>query len=236
MRNEHAGHSELSRKGFNLRAVFDPVGLPNDIRKNFIEAGFELGSNVRVVLIGMGGDSLWSIINQEYIGVSDPFDECSIYAAKEVSKIYWDDPNITILYPGNHIIPLQKLGELAGWSYPSPLGIGIHPKYGTWFAYRAAFLIDAPLQVTEPESHPSPCEICVDKPCINAYPAGALDSKRDINLRKCIGQRLSESSDCATRCHSRMACPVGLDTRYSSKQIEYHGSRSLESIKQWSAE
>ncbi len=236
MRNEHAGHAELSRKGFNLRAVFDPVSLPSDIKKNFIEAGFELGSNVRVVLIGMGGDSLWSIINQEYIGVSDPLDECSIYAAKEVSKIYWDDPNITILYPGNHIVPLQKLGELAGWSYPSPLGIGIHPKYGTWFAYRAAFLIDTPLQVTKPESHPSPCENCVDKPCINACPAGALDSKRDINLRKCIGQRLSESSDCATRCHSRMACPVGLDTRYSSKQIEYHGSRSLESIKQWSAE
>ena len=86
MRNEHAGHSELSRKGFNLRAVFDPVSLPNDIRKNFIEAGFELGSNVRVVLIGMGGDSLWSIINQEYIGVSDPFDECSIFAAKEFPR------------------------------------------------------------------------------------------------------------------------------------------------------
>ena len=64
MRNEHAGHSELSRKGFNLRAVFDPASLPSDIKKNFIEAGFELGSNVRVVLIGMGGDSLWSIINQ----------------------------------------------------------------------------------------------------------------------------------------------------------------------------
>ena len=236
MRNEHAGHSELSRKGFNLRAVFDPVSLPSDIKKNFIEAGFELGSNVRVVLIGMGGDSLWSIINQEYIGVSDPFDECSMLLQKKVSKIYWDDPNITNLYPGNHIVPLQKLGELAGWSYPSPLGIGIHPKYGTWFAYRAAFLIDAPLQVTKPESQPSPCENCVDKPCINACPVGALDSERDINLRKCIGQRLSESSDCANRCHSRMACPVGPDTRYSSKQIEYHGSYSLESIKQWAVE
>ena len=75
MRNEHAGPSELSRKKINLRAVFDPVGLPNDISKNWIEAGFKLRSNVSVVIIVMGGESLWSIINQECMGVSDPFDE-----------------------------------------------------------------------------------------------------------------------------------------------------------------
>ena len=131
MRNEHAGHSELSRKGFNLRAVFDPASLPNDIRKNFIEAGFELSSNVRVVLIGMGGDSLWNTVNKIFIGSSDPFDEYSISAVKEIAKNYWDNTNITVLYPENHIVPLQKLGELAGWSFPSPLGIGVHPKYGS---------------------------------------------------------------------------------------------------------
>ena len=39
MRNEHAGHSELSRKGFNLRAVFDPADLPH------IEQNTEIGLN-----------------------------------------------------------------------------------------------------------------------------------------------------------------------------------------------
>jgi ferredoxin len=130
------------------------------------------------------------------------------------------------------VIPLQQLGEAAGWSYPSPLGSGISPVYGVWFAYRAAFLIDADLPLVYEEPAPAPCDSCLDKPCIQSCPVGAAQPGA-FDIEGCAGHRLGPDSPCADRCLARMACPYFPEQRYSLEQIRYHYGRSLESLRAW---
>ncbi len=55
-------------------------------------------------------------------------------------------------------MPLQQLGRLAGWHQSSPLGSGMHPQWGLWYAYRVFVwleiephaLDDDPASVTHP--------------------------------------------------------------------------------------
>jgi epoxyqueuosine reductase len=127
---------------------------------------------------------------------------------------------------------LQQLGELAGWSHPSPLGQGINPTYGVWFAYRAVFLTTAELPLTGGAPRPSPCDACLDKPCLSACPAGAVQPAR-FDIDGCANYRLQPASPCADRCLARMACPYFPEHRYSLEQIRYHYGRSLETLAAW---
>lgn len=82
----------------------------------------------------------------------DPLDSFSV--SKATRAIHagfgrWLDhgaATVRFLYPQNqgevaHHAPLQKLGLAAGWHQPSPLGTGIHPVWGLWYAYRALAIV-----------------------------------------------------------------------------------------------
>ena len=129
------------------------------------------------------------------------------------------------------VIPLQQLCRLAGWSHSSPLGLDIHPHFGTWFACRAAFLIQAPLEPTSIEGGASPCEDCSDKPCRSACPADAVQPGKTFSLDACVGHRLQPQSSCASQCLARSVCPAGAGWRYTEEQIRYHGQQSLASLR-----
>jgi len=231
--DEKAGHDWLEGQGFQIRAVLDPECFPSDLREAFASLGIEYAPGVRLVVLAMGGALLWDRIEGRIHTCSDPFDSFSIEAAHRVSKEYWGCDQIELLYPGPLPIPLQRLGQLAGCSYPSPLGLDLHPVYGPWFAYRVAFLIGTELQLTEPGMVGSPCEGCADRPCVAACPASAVAPDHSLDLERCIAHRLVPRSGCTDRCQSRLMCPVGRTWQYSEAQLRYHGDRSRESLMQW---
>ena len=236
-RSQQRGHEWLATQGFNLQAVMRADQWPQRLRQSMEACQVSLESTRRFVMLGAGGRLLWQQSGGDLTDSDDPLDTFSVNAVGRVVTEYWGGGEVEILYPGSLPVPLQQLGVFAGWSHVSPLGIGINTGFGTWFAYRALFALDSPLQETVPlASQGAPCDRCVEKPCRSACPAGAVRLETSFDLDRCVSHRLKSASSCADRCHARLACPVGQDWRYDEDQLVYHGQRSLASLRAWREE
>lgn len=227
------GKQFLAENGLNLYASFDCDALPETIRAGMIDEGVRLGDFGRLILIGNAGNTLWSALKNVDFTQPDPIDHFSIKTAQTFITDYLDDAHHQLLYPLAFNVPLQQLGALVGWHHDSPLGLGIHAKYGVWFAYRVAFLVDAELPLERELPTASPCDSCVAKPCISSCPVGAVGEIGRFDIPTCAKHRLSENSPCANRCLSRMACPIGQAHRYPLEQIQYHYNHSIDTLREW---
>jgi hypothetical protein len=223
----------LDRQGLDLVAVFDSGWLIRSIGQ-----GLEGCDPVRwptLILLGNSGPALWRLLRGRVATEPHAFDRHSTDTAGTLVRDYLGDAPFMLLYPGATPLALQRLGEAAGWGRPSLLGLSIHPRHGTWFAYRAALLVGRRLPASAPPALPlaDPCAICADQPCRRACPVSAPRTVGSFDLDACVGQRLAPASPCAGRCAARMACPVGSDFRYDDDQIAYHAGRSLDSLRRW---
>lgn len=186
----------------------------------------------QLIVMGHGGSTLFdhTFSDETAAKKSDPLDDRSI----ELFKGFMARVGCTefdILYPTQHdALDLRKLGAQLGWQSDSQLGIGIHPEWGTWFAYRLVAVANTALPVTQPEPAADPCGACIEKPCLAACPVAATGD--EFQLEACSGERLREGVGCADRCLAREACPVGIGHRYSREQIRYHYQRSYLAIRE----
>ena len=228
------GHDWLENRGMNLRAIILVDDFDRELQEAWDRAGIFTHPDDRLVLLGMAGSSLWQFLKENnYLG-DDRFDQFSTEASLEVSLLFWGDESPRIIYPGNTSIPLQQIGRSLGWGVPSPLGLDINPQYGPWFAYRAVFLTQSLLPVTNAfRIRQSPCDRCVKKPCLSNCPASALRSGALPDLNACVSRRIEDQTGCGLACQSRLACPVGREWRYSEEQLNYHGERSFRSLTRW---
>jgi len=218
--------AELDACGLNLQAVFDVQRLPDDVRETL--AADAQGRYRQLLLIGNLGPTFWQHATANGLRGDHPLD-----AFTRTRVVAWLDrhfPGVRHewLYPGERLVGLQSLGRLAGWHQPSPFMVGVHEAWGSWFAYRAVLLADTDLARTGPLAGASPCERCVDRPCVAACPPRALHDGFD--LAACADWRLAPGSDCRDQCLARIACPVGTRHRYDSAQIAYHYARSLATL------
>ncbi|MDX1812491.1 MAG: hypothetical protein R3240_11120, partial [Gammaproteobacteria bacterium] len=121
-------------------------------------------------------------------------------------------------------------GERAGWHFDSPFRVGINNVWGSWFAYRVAILTNTNITPSAKQNTVSPCLNCHTRDCIQACPTEALDSSV-LSFETCIEYRKLVNSSCQNTCHSRVACPVAVQHRYTQEQLHYHYSVSLKTIK-----
>lgn len=184
-----------------------------------------------LILIGHAGRRLWDALHEHGLETADPVDYYSTQQAHRFVADYLDGAPGYLLYPSDLPISLTTLGELVGWSHPSPAGLGIHPDYGLWWAYRAAFVTTLALPTAVVHETQSPCDSCVAKPCVGACPAGATHTTQPIHWHTCAHHRLTPHSTCANQCLARLACPIAPQHRYTTAQISYHYSRSLPTIR-----
>ena len=182
----------------------------------------------QLLVFGHAGRSLWAHVSMEH---SDPIDTYSRrIVTRFLQSIACDDHHI--LYPlTDYPIDLREIGRYLGWHHESPLGIGIHPKFGTWFAYRVVVAANTDFAVTVSEKGSSACESCRDKPCVSACPVTAVSAVNTFGLDVCVSHRRQEGSSCSHQCLARQACPVGKEYQYEDEQIAYHYGRSLAMIK-----
>ena len=164
---------------------------------------------------------------------TDPIDSFS----EQLTRAFWarflPRAECRLIYPGADSVPLQRIGELLGWGQVSPLGIGISQEYGLWFAYRTAFLTSAKLPLSPVRRQQSPCESCVDKPCIRHCPASAVEFRSAFDISACFKFRLGTDSPCVDKCAARLACPVGTEHRYPSSMMRYIYRFSMRTVRDY---
>ena len=222
----------LNENGLNMQAVFNLSQLPEDFH-NALAEHFDLTDFSQLILFAHGGNRLWQAVQESpFADKEHPIDHFSLHIISSFLEQELQCRYQTIYPFGQPNIPLQALGKLAGWRHFTPFRLGMHPEFGSWFAYRSVALTDSNLTPSSPATDANPCDTCLEKPCITACPAQALSPESEDNgLEKCIRFRLKSDSVCQVNCLSRCACPVGKEHGYSPEQMHYNYSLSLQTIK-----
>ena len=153
--------SALRDNGLEMLGIFQPSGD---------EALFPDRSSEpsTVAIVGNVGSAVWPFFEaarQNSPGLT--LDRWTETIVGEIAKKF----GIDAVYPfeGPPFHPFIRWAERTGTLFPSPLGLTVHPTFGLWIAFRAALLIDQPL---EGDSMPQgnsvsgrhPCNDCRDRP------------------------------------------------------------------------
>lgn len=234
---------QLSVSGLNLQAVFNLSELPTAIVEEIKNFTSSFEHYTQLILIAHGGSLLWQklkvYIQDSSEKLTDPVDHYTCFKTTEFFSQRFSVNEFELLYPYQSKtslwLPLQSLGEMAGWHNTSPFKLGINQEWGSWFAYRAVVLVKSRYLPTKKIEQQSPCVSCQSKICITSCPAAAI-TQRDLLLNQCLKYRLQPDSLCQNRCLARLACPVANQHRYSEEQLDYHYRLSLNTLKSMTLE
>ena len=223
------GFGYLAAHGLNIVHIFDTQQIADLVQPAIPE--LDLADYPSAVLIASGGPQIWRAVQQhELFKTSEPIDNFSTLISLQFLTMFLDT-EAYYLYPSDLPIPLGRIGHRAGWSFQSPMGISIHPEFGTWFAYRTMFLLKDHVAQSDSAPFEHPCNSCEDKPCISACPSGAVGEIGQFGMDDCSLYRIKDQSPCSFTCISRTRCPVGAEFQYLPEQLEYFYKRSRKTLK-----
>jgi methylmalonic aciduria homocystinuria type C protein len=111
-------------------------------------------------------------------------------------------------------LPIQRIAHAAGFAHLSPSHLSVHSEHGPWIALRAVLVVDVAGPECIAEDLPDPCERC-ERPCLPALDRAIRRTRESLAMDP-------ERLDWRAWVDVRDACPVGLTSRYSDDQIEYH--------------
>ena len=181
------------------------------------EAGLE-GAGA-VLMVGNAGPAMWHAFAPFEDGAPDPLNRWTVRVIEQIGRLF----GARALYPfGEPYWPFQQWARRAEGLYASPLGLLIHPQFGLWHAYRAALLFEEPIPLPARVEVQNPCELCANKPCLTACPAGAF-SQAGYDVPTCASHLQRANAECVDAgCRARDACPVGAEWRYPPAQVRFH--------------
>lgn len=176
-----------------------------------------------VVLVGNAGDALWRrfVAAGPHDDPLHPFDRWlnPILRAKAATL----GAHAILPSKGPPFVPIQRWAARAEPVHRSPIGIMIHPEYGLWHVYRAAYLFPTRERLPPRAEAPSPCDSCAKKPCLRVCPVDAFGPDA-FDARACVEHVVGESGgNCRDRgCLARRACPVGRNYSYPAETAAFH--------------
>lgn len=177
-----------------------------------------------ILLLGNVGGSLWPSFS-----ASPELADGAPHALDRWTRRVLDSlaPGLgaTALFPfgGPPYLPFQRWAMKADSVASSPLGILIHPDYGLWHAYRGAFAFADRLPLSSLDRRTSPCDSCIDRPCLSTCPVGAF-TPAGYDVETCRDHvAVPEGRACLEEgCLARRACPVGREHAYPPAQMAFH--------------
>jgi hypothetical protein len=195
-----------------------------------------------IVVLGNGGGDFWAAFerhaarNPGWRERENPLDDFTreVTEREVVRPLREAALRCTIVHPfmqGRPTLNFVELGKAAGIAGPSILGVVVHPEFGPWIAFRAALLLDLPLDAPGDARGFDPCPQCVSRSCIGACPVGAVSFPAGWDVPKCVTHRVEVEADCAGRCHARAGCVIGPEHRYPDDELAYHQMRALRAMR-----
>jgi len=207
----------LAAHGLSPRGAFHPG--PDD--------GAPVGAGT-ILLIGNAGPDMWRAFASARGEGDHALDEWSVMVLDNIAQQF----DATAHYPsdGPPYLPFQRWAIKAEPVHSSPLGILIHPDFGLWHGYRGALVFADILPLPPRDERASPCETCVDRPCLSTCPVAAF-GEAGYDVPACAAHlRTDAGADCmGLGCRARRACPVGRDYIYEPAQAEFHMTAFLRS-------
>ncbi len=184
-----------------------------------------------LVLAGNVGGPMWRAFSADRDAQErNPLDAWSRRVLEPIAERFGG----AALFPfgGPPYLPFQRWARRAGPYAPSPIGPLIHPDYGLWHAFRGALAFSHRLALPPPDTRPSPCESCADKPCLATCPVGAL-RPGGYDVPACVAHISTPAGeDCiALSCRARRACPIGRIYTYPPKQSRFHMAAFIRAVK-----
>jgi epoxyqueuosine reductase len=195
-----------------------------------------------IVVLANGGGALWAAFkdhvarNSGWDRRENPLDDfIREIVEREVTRpLKESGGRFTVVYPFSpRSLNFIELGKAAGIAGPSILGVVVHPTYGPWVAFRAAFLMDIAIDSPGDAQEFDPCPGCAARSCIAACPVSAVSFPKGWDVARCVTHRVESEPDCAGRCHARAACVLGPEHRYPDDELAYHQMRALRSMRPW---
>jgi epoxyqueuosine reductase QueG len=236
-RTLHQIRAAAARHGLNLVAAIAVARYDASVR---VEArAARLDPHARcVVVVGNGGGAFWKALRVHadshpgWWQREHPLDD---FTREVVERELAAPPRArgircTTVYPfgpDGAALDFVQLGKAAGLGGPSLLGVLVHPKYGPWIAFRAAMLLDEEIDAPGDAPNFDPCPSCTARTCIAACPVSAVSFPKGWDVWRCLEYRVEVETDCAGRCHSRVACVLGPEHRYPDDELAYHQERAL---------
>ena len=171
-----------------------------------------------VTLIGNAGSDMWHVFANARGSRNALLDDWTKAVLNPIAKQF----GLEVRYPYDKPYPpMLTWAYQAGVGKPSPLGLMIHPTYGLWHAYRAAFI--GPVARFDFSEQPHPCDSCADRPCLTACPVTAFTADGyDVETCRTHIARVDEANCMAKACNARRACPVGAAYRYQTEHAQFH--------------
>jgi hypothetical protein len=177
-----------------------------------------------LMLVGNGGPAMYRqffAAPEATNGAANPLDTWTKRVLEPIATKYRARP----VFPsdGPPWQPFQRWASRAEGLRASPLGVLIHPTFGLWHAYRAAFLFDQTLALDPFPGLAHACDRCVDRPCLTACPVTAVTTAGFARFTCADHVAGSDGVDCRLRgCLARRACPVGQEHAYPAEAMEFH--------------
>lgn len=218
--------STFRDNGLEIFGTFQPGGDETLFPDRSSEPG-------TVAIVGNAGSAVWPFFEAaRQISPCLTLDRWTKDVVGEIAEEFGIDAVYPFEGPPYH--PFIRWAERTGTLFPSPLGLTIHPIHGLWIAFRAALLIEPPL---EDRHHPKvqpvparhPCDDCQDRPCLTACPVDAFTGE-GYQFTACLDHLATPINDCREGgCLARVACPVGRKYRYQKDHAAFHMQQLLKS-------
>jgi hypothetical protein len=195
-----------------------------------------------IIVIANGGGDFWQAFrahceaNSGWERRENPLDDFTrvIVQTRILARLDAAGVRATAVYPhvgSGATLNFMELGKLAGVAGPSILGVVVNPMFGPWIAFRAALLVDQEIDAPGDSLNFNPCPSCTTRSCIGACPAGAVAAPAGWDIPVCLTYRVEQETQCASRCHARVACVLGPQYRYPDDELEYHQMRALRAMR-----
>ena len=109
-------------------------------------------------------------------------------------------------------------------AFSSPTMLLVHDTVGMMVSLRGALHFADEFDLPLPPLSQSPCETCIDQPCANTCPVGAMNTSGNYGLQNCYDfLDTVDGQSCMTQgCLARLSCPLSQKSGRDPAQTSHH--------------